>query len=91
MPHRRTLVLDTAQRQALVEQRDHSPHPDLRERCAAVLKIADGASPHAVAQTGLLRPRDPDTVYGWLTYFETAGLDGLREHRHGGPRRRRRL
>jgi hypothetical protein len=38
----------------------------VRERCGALLKIAAGHSPHAVATQGLLKPRDPDTVYGWL-------------------------
>ena len=28
--------------------------------------LADGMTPHAVARHGLLKPRKPDTVYGWL-------------------------
>jgi hypothetical protein len=51
------------------------------------VKIAGGMSPHAVARGGLLKARDPDTVYGWLNAYEAAGLAGLRAHRHGGPRR----
>jgi Winged helix-turn helix len=88
MSRRRSLPLTDPETQALIAVRDHDPHPDLRERCAALLKIAAGASPHAVARTGLLRPRDPDTVYSWLNLYVTAGRDGLRQHRHGGPRRR---
>jgi hypothetical protein len=34
----------------------------LRERSAALLKIADGMPAALVARQGLLRPRDPDTV-----------------------------
>jgi hypothetical protein len=60
----------------------------VRERCAALLKIADGHAPHAVARAGLLRVRDPDTVYAWLDHYQTEGLAGLLAHPHGGNRRR---
>jgi hypothetical protein len=58
------------------------------ERCAALLKVAAGRSPYAVARQGLLRPRDPDTVYAWLDYYQDQGLTGLVAHLHGGARRR---
>jgi transposase len=70
-----------------VELRDHAPQPYIRERSAAMLKIADGHSPHWVARQGLLRPRDPDTVYGWLNCLESEGIEGLCAHAHGGARR----
>ena len=57
--------------------RDRAEKPYLRERAAALLKIAAGQSPHAVAQAGLLRPRQPDTVYEWLNRYEATGVDGL--------------
>ena len=60
---RRTVTLSWTQRRELEQARDHDPRPDVRERCAAVLKIADGAAAHAVARRGLLKPRDPDTLY----------------------------
>ena len=82
------LVLGEIQRQELVRCRDHDPRPDVRERCAALLKVADGQAAHHVARAGLLRPRDPDTVYGWLNAYAADGLAGLRARRHGGPRRR---
>jgi transposase len=88
MPLRRTLELTASQCQELIEHRDHDPHPYVRERCAAILKIADGQSAHAVACHGLLKPRDPDTVYSWLNHYEQAGLDGLLGYQQGGPRRR---
>lgn len=63
------------------------PKPFVRERCAALLKIADGQAPYAVAHSGLLRPRDPDSVYAWLGHYQEAGLPGLFAHQHGGNRR----
>jgi hypothetical protein len=87
MPARRTLALDEQQRSQLVQHRDHDPRPYVRERCAALLKVADGLSPHAVARKGLLRPRDPDTVYAWLGLYQEAGLAGLSAHQQGGYRR----
>jgi hypothetical protein len=89
MPQRRTLTLTDDQRQLLLRHRNHDPRPYVRERCAALLKVADGLAPHAVARRGLLKPRDPDTVYAWLDRFAGSGLEGLTEHRHGGDRRRR--
>jgi len=87
MPQRRTLTLTPAQQDELQQLRDHDPRPYVRERCAALLKIAHGRSPHAVACTGLLRPRDPDTVYQWLDRYQAEGLAGLLAHQHGGNRR----
>jgi len=77
MPKRRTLKLSLEQQQALEQMRDHAPKPYLRERAAALLKIAAGQSPHQVAVSGLLQPRDPDTVYNWLNRYEAQGLAGL--------------
>jgi hypothetical protein len=42
-----------------------------------------------VAHAGLLRPRHPDTVYGWLDTFLTEGFDGLHTHQQGGFHRQR--
>jgi transposase len=73
-------------RKRLVWHRDHDPKPYVRERCAAILKIAEGLVPHAVARTGLLKPRDPDTLYAWLDAYEADGFEGLMQHPHGGYR-----
>ncbi len=86
MAQRRTIALTAEQRRELTECRDHHRRPDMRERCAAILKIADGHSPHWVACHGLLKPRDPDTVYNWLTIYQTQGIVGLIGRRHGGRR-----
>lgn len=74
-PHR--LDLSPAERADLETLRDTAPLPYLRERAAALLKIADGAVAAEVARTGLLRPRQPDTVYAWLHRYRAAGLAGL--------------
>lgn len=87
MAQLRTLNLTDAQRQELLAARDHDPRPYVRERCAAMVKIAEGHTPHHVAQHGLLKPRDPDTVYGWLSHYQRAGLPGLIARQQGGRRR----
>jgi hypothetical protein len=87
MAQRRTLTLSLEQRRALVELRNQTKQEYIRERCAALLKIADGESAHSVARQGLLRLRDPDTVYGWLDCYEGEGIAGLHAHQQGGVRR----
>ena len=86
MAKRHRLDLTDEQEQELIEHRDHHPRPDVREKAAALLKIAQGASPHAVARSGLLKPRDPDTVYAWLKCYLSEGCIGLINRRHGGAR-----
>lgn len=86
MAKRHRLHLTDEQEQELIEHRDHHPRPDVREKAAVVLKIAQGASPHSVACSGLLKPRDPDTVYAWLKRYLSEGCAGLINHRHGGAR-----
>jgi hypothetical protein len=81
---RRTLSLTEVQRRELLQSRDHDSRPYVRERAAAILKIADGQSPHRVARSGLLKPRDPDSVYAWLGRYEAAGVAGLISRPQGG-------
>jgi hypothetical protein len=73
----RQLNLGAVERQTLEEMRDHHPKPHMRERAAALLKIADGASVSWVAQHGLLKPRHRDRVTEWLNRYEAKGLGGL--------------
>lgn len=80
------LTLTSAERADLVALRDTGPKAHLRERAAALLKIADGRSAAAVARSGLLRPRQPDTVYRWLRRYLAGGIAGL-EDRPGRGRR----
>jgi hypothetical protein len=86
---RRTLTLTEEQRQQLLGLRDHDSRPYVRERGAALLKIAEGEPPHRVAKHGLLKPRDPDTVYSWLDLYQASGVTGLIAHPQGGSRGRR--
>jgi hypothetical protein len=69
--------LSAEQRAELERLRDHSPRPHLRERAAAVLKVAGGLTLKAVAAGGLLRPRDPETVAAWVRRYAAAGAAGL--------------
>jgi hypothetical protein len=78
MPKHRTLQLTEQQRQELTDQRDHAREPYLRERCAALLKVADGAKAVHVAQFLLLRPHKPDTIYDWLNRYQQQGIEGLK-------------
>jgi Helix-turn-helix domain len=73
----RHLILSDAQRGDLMRLRDHAPKPYLRERAAALLKVAEGTAAAWVARGGLLRPREPMTVYDWLNRFEEKGIAGL--------------
>ena len=84
-----SLTLSEAEQGALRDALHHHPSPQVRERCAAVLKVAEGHSPHWVARCGLLRPRDPDTIYQWLGWYQQDGLPGLLARQHGGAHRRR--
>lgn len=84
----RRLTLTEEQRQELVQLRDHDPRPYVRERGAAILKIAERLSPHRVARSGLLKPRDPDAIYAWIGQFEAEGIAGLIARPQGGQRRR---
>ena len=85
---RRTLSLTEEQRQELLRLRDHDARPYVRERGAALLKIAEGDTAHRVAKRGLLKPRDPDTVYSWLDLYQASGARGLIAHPQGGSRGR---
>jgi len=77
MPTRRRLILTNEQDDQLTDTMRLHPKAYLRERAAALLKIAAGAAPHVVATTGLWFPRAPDTVYAWLARYERGGLAGL--------------
>ncbi len=73
----RQVRLTQAQRQELMRLRDTADKPYLRERAAAILKVADGMPAAVVARHGLLRQRKPDTIYDWLNRFHDEGVAGL--------------
>jgi len=64
-------------RRELEEIRNRHQKPYMRERSVAILKVAEGYSPHYVANRCLLKARDPDTVYGWVKSYLENGIDGL--------------
>ncbi len=78
MPGSLKIELSEAQRDELGDVRDHSPLPYLRERAAAILKIADGASGLKTARELLLKPRWQDTVYEWVRRYQAEGVAGLK-------------
>ena len=49
----------------------------LREKAAALLKVADGWMVQDVAAFGLLRPRSHNTVSNWVRRYRRQGLAGL--------------
>ncbi len=71
------LVLAEYQRITLEEMREHHPKPYMRERAAALLKLADGMSIAGVARWGLFRTRAWDTIYTWMVRYELVGIAGL--------------
>lgn len=72
-----TIRLTPEQRRELEYTRDHHEKPYVRERASAILKIADGLSGRQVALSGLLKQRDPDSVYTWVHRYQAEGLAGL--------------
>jgi|SRR5215470_3059753 len=78
MCRRRKFVLTDRQRRALTRARDCHPKPHLREKAAALLKVADGWDLQDVAAFGLLRPRSRNTVAAWLNRYQRRGLAGLK-------------
>jgi transposase len=73
----RAFDVTTAERAELTRLHDTAPQAYLRERAAALLKVADGMSAARVACQGLLRPRKPDTVYSWIDGFIDEGSASL--------------
>jgi transposase len=74
---RTVVVLSTTQRAELVRMRDTDPKPYIRERAAAILKVAAGYAVYQVAQTGLFRRRCPETVAEWIARFQQGGVAAL--------------
>jgi transposase len=75
---RRTKVnLTTEQHRELVWARDHHEKPYVRERAAAILKVAEGQSVRQVALRGLLKRRSEETVSEWIKRYLAEGLQGL--------------
>ncbi len=71
------LELSEEQLLELEELRDHASKPYLRERAAAILKIAQGSSGRETALHGLLKPHWQDTIYEWVQRYRAKGKTGL--------------
>ena len=84
MSRPRTLQLSEAQRAELEWTRDHHEKPHMRERAAALLKVAEGMPVSVVARQGLLKRRAKGTVREWVDRYEKAGLDGLKVRKGRG-------
>lgn len=69
--------LTAKQRSELLRARDHHEKPYVRERAAAVLKVADGQSVRQVALHGLLKRHEPETVSEWIKRYLSEGVGGL--------------
>jgi len=78
MPEPITLALTAEQRLCLEQARDRHPKAYVRERAAALLKIASGQGVLSVSQQGLLRRRHFNTLYRWVHWYRTEGIAGLR-------------
>jgi len=77
MPEKLSLALTAQEVLDLEELRDHATKPYLRERAAAILKIAKGKSGREVALRGLLKPHWQDTIYEWVARYRAKGKAGL--------------
>ena len=80
MPRSLCVQLTDEERIQLERIRDTDPHPYVRERAAALLKMADGHSAREVAYHGLLKPRYHETPSGWWRRFLAEGAQGLHIH-----------
>ena len=77
MPKQWNIELEPTERNQLEKLRDTGHPAYLRERAAAVLKVADGQSATFVAQHGLLKQRRLNTVCEWLHAYLKDGIKGL--------------
>ena len=77
MPIPYQLALTDEHRCEVLATRDQAAQPYLRERAAALLKIAGGQSIRAVAAQGCLTPRARATRCAWVHRSQQHGLAGL--------------
>jgi len=78
MPAPLSVRLSSDQIGELERLRDRDPTPHVREKAAAVLKVAAGQSARAVARAGLLRPRRRETVAARVRRYLAEGAAGRR-------------
>jgi hypothetical protein len=78
MPPPLKIELNEPQRRELEDLRDHHELPYLRERAAAILKIAAGHSGLQTARNLLNRAHWQDTIYDWVKRYQAEGIAGLK-------------
>jgi transposase len=69
--------LTTQQQKELQHLRDHAGKPYIRVRAAAILKVAAGQAVRQVAEHGLLKRVNPETVSDWIERYLQEGKAGL--------------
>ena len=88
MPAAYGLELGEVEGQTLEEMSKHHPKAYMRERAAALLKVARGMSIRQVAEVGCLKRREWETVAKWVKGYEQHGLRGLYLRAGRGRKRR---
>jgi len=76
MPNATRIELSAAQRAELERVRSSHSKAYMRERASGVLKVAEGQSVRQVAEYGLLKRHEPETVSGWIKVYQQQGLAG---------------
>jgi hypothetical protein len=74
MPKYIVVELSEGQEAELEKVRHQHPKAFMRERAAAVLKVAQGETVTAVAEKGLLTRHEPETVHQWIKNYLAHGL-----------------
>jgi transposase len=77
MPNPLQIELTEREQIELERLRDHGEKAYVRERAAAILKLASGMSASAVANYGLLKRRQYQTVCQWVRRYQAEGIKGL--------------
>ena len=76
MPSATRLRISVAQEIELEAVRSSHGKAYMRERASAVLKVAAGQSVRQVAEHGLLKRHEPETVSLWIRLYQAQGLAG---------------
>lgn len=73
------LVVELSQAHHTELERECKRHAKayVRERAAAILKVAAGRSVRQVAEHELLVRHEPETVSGWIRAYQAEGMTGL--------------
>jgi hypothetical protein len=74
---RRQVCLCPEQERELQWALKHHEKAYVRERAAAILKVAAGAPMRQVAANGLLQTRTEEALSEWITRYLDEGLSGL--------------